>query len=62
MPRLIGGEHHYGKQEIALSRKIEAVRRQIASGKACILFDPDTGTTTILSAHDPALQKLLPNP
>ena len=50
----------YGRQEIEISRKIESVRRQIDSGKACIIFDPESGTTTILSAHDPVLKKLLP--
>lgn len=49
----------YGRQEIELSRKIEAVRRQIDSGKALIVYDPETGTTTLLAAHDPALKKLL---
>jgi len=52
----------YGRQEIEISRKIDAVRRQIEAGKAHILFDPETGTTTILSAHDPVLKKLLPKP
>ena len=49
----------YGRQEIELSRKIDAVRRQIDSGKALILFDPETEIITILAANDPALKKLL---
>jgi uncharacterized protein YheU (UPF0270 family) len=50
----------YGKQEIELSRKIDAVRRQIDSGKALIVFDPATESITILAANDPALKTLLP--
>ncbi len=50
----------YGLREIEMSRKIDAVRRQIESGRACIVFDPKTDTTTILASQDPALQKLLP--
>ena len=48
----------YGRQEIEISRKIESVRRQIDSGKAFIIFDPETETTTILAANDPALKTL----
>jgi uncharacterized protein len=50
----------YGKEDIEISRKIESVRRQIAAGKAFIIFDPETGTTTILAASDPAMKTLLP--
>ncbi len=49
----------YGRQEIEISRKIDAVRRQIDSGKAVVIFDPETGTTTILAANDPAVKNLI---
>jgi uncharacterized protein len=48
----------YGRQEIEISRKIESVRRQIAVGKAFIIFDPESGTTTILAGSDPAMKTL----
>ena len=51
----------YGKQEIEISRKIESVKRQIDAGTACIVFDPETETTTILATDNPALHKLLPS-
>ncbi len=51
----------YGKQEIEISRKIGSVKRQIDSGRAYIVFDPETETTTILAANNPALHKLLPS-
>jgi len=47
----------YGEKEIEISRKIDAVKRQIDSGRAFIIFDPETETTTILSARDPAFKK-----
>ena len=50
----------YGKQEIEISRKIESVKRQIDAGRACIIFDPETETTTILAANNPVLKTLLP--
>jgi uncharacterized protein len=49
----------YGRQEIEISRKIDAVRRQIDSGKAVIIFDSATETITIRAANDPALKALL---
>jgi len=49
----------YGKQEIEISRKIDSVKRQIDAGRAYIIFDPETETTTILAANNPALQTLL---
>lgn len=51
----------YGEKEIEISRKIDAVKRQIDSGLAYIIFDPETETTTILSAHDPAFKKVFPS-
>jgi uncharacterized protein len=49
----------YGKQEIEISRKIDSVKRQIDSGRAYIVFDPETDTTTILAANNPVLKTLL---
>lgn len=51
----------YGKQEIEISRKIDSVKRQIDAGRACIVFDPETETTTILAKNNPALKTLLPD-
>jgi uncharacterized protein len=51
----------YGKNEVEISRKIDSVKRQIDSGRAYIIFDPETETTTILAAGNPALQTLLPS-
>ena len=51
----------YGEKEIEISRKIDAVKRQIDSGRAYIIFDPETETTTILSAHDPGFKKVFPS-
>jgi uncharacterized protein len=50
----------YGEKEIEISRKIDSVKRQIDSGKAYIIFDPETETTTILAAHDPAFKRVFP--
>ncbi len=50
----------YGKQEIEISRKIDSVKRQIHAGRAYIIFDPETETTTILAANNPVLKTLLP--
>lgn len=51
----------YGEKEIEISRKIDAVKRQIDEGRAYIIFDPETETTTILAAHDPALKRFFPS-
>jgi uncharacterized protein len=51
----------YGEKEIEISRKIDSVKRQIDSGRAYIIFDPETETTTILAAHDPAFKKTFPS-
>jgi uncharacterized protein YheU (UPF0270 family) len=49
----------YGKQDIEISRKTDSVRRQIAAGRACIVFDPETETTTILATNNPVFKTLL---
>jgi len=51
----------YGEKEIEISRKIDAVKRQIVSGRAYIIFDPETETTTILATHDPEFKKVFPS-
>ncbi len=39
----------YGHRDIDLDQKRDAVRRQLASGRALITYDPHTQTTTIIS-------------
>ena len=51
----------YGEKEIEISRKIDAVKRQIDSGRAYIIFDPETETTTILASRDPAFKRVFPS-
>ena len=51
----------YGEKEIEISRKIDAVKRQIDSGRAYIIFDPETETTTILASRDPAFKRAFPS-
>ncbi len=38
----------YGHRDFDLEQKREAVRRQLASGRASITYDPRTQTTTIV--------------
>jgi uncharacterized protein YheU (UPF0270 family) len=48
----------YGEQELTLDDKVSRVIRELARGKAQILFDPDTGTVHIALArevHSPSL-------
>ncbi|MCX7065188.1 MAG: YheU family protein [Proteobacteria bacterium] len=40
----------YGHRDIDLEQKREAVRRQLASGRALITYDSNTHTTTIVVA------------
>jgi len=39
----------YGHLDFDLEQKRDAVRRQLASGRAVITYDPNTQTTTIVS-------------
>ena len=41
----------YGHRDIDLDQKRDAVRRQLASGRASITYDPATQTTTIITTH-----------
>lgn len=42
----------YGEQEVSLNERVEEVREQILTGKALIMFDSKTETTTIIPAED----------
>lgn len=42
----------YGEQEVSLEERVEEVRGQILTGKALIMFDSKTETTTIIPAED----------
>jgi len=46
----------YGEIEVPLETKIAQVLTQLREGKAVIVFDPGTETTTILSSNDPVLK------
>ncbi|MCG8617866.1 MAG: YheU family protein [Desulfobacterales bacterium] len=48
----------YGETEVPLETKIQQVLGQITAGKAVIVFDPASETTTILRSTDPALRNL----
>ena len=38
----------YGRSDVALDQKIAQIHHQLTSGKAEIMFDPATETTTII--------------
>ena len=42
----------YGEQEVSLEERVEEVREKILTGKALIMFDSKTETTTIIPAED----------
>jgi uncharacterized protein YheU (UPF0270 family) len=42
----------YGEQEVSLKERVEEVRGQILTGKALIMFDSKTETTTIIPVED----------
>jgi len=42
----------YGEQEVSLKERVEEVRGQILTGKALIMFDSKTETTTVIPAED----------
>ncbi len=48
----------YGEIEIPLETKIARVMAQLKSGKAVIVFDPETESCTILPGNDPVLKDL----
>ena len=43
----------YGQRDYSLEEKIAAVMRQLDRGEAMIVFDPDTGTVSIVVASPP---------
>ncbi|NRP98941.1 hypothetical protein XMV233_000383 [Marinobacterium sp. xm-v-233] len=45
---LVRGTH----EEVSLEERVEEVREQILTGKALIMFDSKTETTTIIPAED----------
>lgn len=45
----------YGEHEISLESKISRVLNQLKSGRAVIVFDPESDTCNIFNSNDPAL-------
>ena len=43
----------YGPRDYSLEEKIAAVMRQLDRGEATIVFDPETGTVSIVEASPP---------
>ncbi len=53
----------YGETEVPLERKTAQIMRHLRSGRAVIVFDPDSETCNILAADDPRFrQKKADNP
>lgn len=48
----------YGMREVALENKFSSVKRQLETGLAVIVFDPETETTSIVPSNDPVLKKI----
>lgn len=48
----------YGEVEIPLEIKMNQVLDQLKSGKAVIVFDPESETCNILKSNDPVLKLL----
>jgi len=46
----------YGESEVSLERKAQQIMRQLQSGSAVIVFDPDSETCNILPAEDPRVR------
>ena len=46
----------YGEVEVSLDIKINQVLKQLKSGKALIVFDPESETCNILRSDDPILK------
>lgn len=42
----------YGASEVSLGRKVEQVRKQLQSGRACLCFDQQTETCNILPKEE----------
>ena len=48
----------YGEIEVTLETKANQILNQLKSGKAVIVFDPESETCNILKSNDPALKIL----
>jgi hypothetical protein len=48
----------YGEVEVPLETKINQVLDQLKSGKAVMVFDPESETCNILKSNDPLLKLL----
>jgi hypothetical protein len=48
----------YGEIEVPLARKVAQVLAQLKSGKAVIVFDPETESCNIFESNDPILKLL----
>ncbi|WDP89396.1 MAG: YheU family protein [Desulfobacter sp.] len=48
----------YGEHEVSLETKISQVLTHLKTGRAVIVFDPESETCNILRADDPALGRL----
>nr|WP_319396980.1 YheU family protein [uncultured Desulfobacter sp.] len=46
----------YGETEASLDTKINQVMNQVRTGKAVVVFDPESETCNIFRADDPALK------
>jgi len=42
----------YGQGDVSYDSKIQQVRKQIETGKVRIVYEPDTGTVTLLLKHE----------
>jgi len=45
----------YGEVEVPLKTRVAQVMELLRTGKAVVVFDPDTETANILSADDPCI-------
>lgn len=48
----------YGVREVTLDEKIARVKRLLETGKAVIVFDPESQSCNILPGSDPAVSSL----
>ncbi len=48
----------YGEHESSLGAKTAQVLNQLKSGKAVIVFDPESQTCTIIESNNPALKQI----
>lgn len=49
----------YGGTEVLLQTKVAQVKRELAHGRAIIVFDEQTGTCNIISTDDPLFKDFL---